>query len=90
MDNPIVQALLDAADELRASDYPPRKPVPLHNGDNIARIVFKDEGRDTEGRSIGRAYAENTNGGIAINYGWITWKEAERLSNALGVDFQEV
>ena len=90
MDNLILQALLDASEKPPVIDEPRRGPVELENGDNIARIVFKDEGRDDEGRSIGKAHAENAQGGLAINYGWITWKDAERLATALGVDFEEV
>jgi len=90
MNHPILQSLLEAADALRATEDQPRPPIPLRNGDNIARIVFKDEGRDEEGRVIGPSYAENAQGRLAINYGWVLWRDAERLANALGVEFREV
>lgn len=90
MINPILQALLESADELQKSEDRRPEPVSLLNGDCIARIVFKDEGQDEEGRLFGPAYAENSSGDVAINYGWITWKDADRLANAFGVELQEV
>lgn len=54
------------------------------------RIVWKDEGRDSEGRSIGPAYTENAAGDLVDNYGWITWKEANQTAEKLGLELQEV
>jgi hypothetical protein len=56
----------------------------------IVHIVWKDEGRDNEGRSIGRAYAENAAGEIVRNYGWTTWKVANDEATALGLELDEV
>jgi|CXWL01.1.fsa_nt_gi hypothetical protein len=56
----------------------------------IRRIVWKDEGRDSEGRSIGPAYAEDTAGEIVSNFDWITWKKADEIAKALQVELQEV
>jgi len=58
--------------------------------EGITRIVWKDEGRDSEGRSIGPAYVENAAGEIVRNYGWITWKKAKDAADELGVELQEV
>lgn len=54
------------------------------------RIVWKDEGRDPQGRSVGSAYAESAEGRLVRNYGWITWKEADETAKRLGVELQEV
>lgn len=56
----------------------------------IRRIVWKDEGRDSEGRSIGPAYAEDAAGHIVTNYDCITWKKADKIARALQVELQEV
>lgn len=57
---------------------------------NVTRIVWKDEGRDSEGRSLGPAYAENAAGEMVRNYGWITWKMAKNKADEFGVELQEV
>jgi len=57
---------------------------------DIARVIWKDEGRDSEGRSFGRAYAENASGEMTRNYGWITWKKAMEMAQAAGAKFDEV
>lgn len=57
---------------------------------DIRRIVWKDEGRDSEGRPIGPAYAEDAAGNIVTNYDWITWKKADEIAKELHVDLQEV
>ena len=58
---------------------------------NAVRIVWKDEGRDAEGRPVGPAHAENAAGELIHNYGRITWKRAKDVRPAeLGVDFEEV
>jgi hypothetical protein len=54
------------------------------------RIVWKDEGRDDEGRALGRAYSENAAGDLVHGYDWITWKEANDAAERLGVELQEV
>lgn len=54
------------------------------------RVVWKDEGRDAEGRSIGPAYAENGAGDLIHNYDWITWKDATTTAERLGVELHEV
>lgn len=56
----------------------------------IERVIFKDEGRDSEGRSIGPAYAENRAGEIIHNYGWLTWPKAKHAADAFGVELDEV
>jgi len=56
----------------------------------VREIVWKDEGRDSEGRSIGPAYAEDAAGNIVTNYDWITWKKADEIAKALRVELQEV
>ena len=55
----------------------------------IARIVWKDEGRDSEGRSFGPAYAEDAAGNRLLSYDWITWKKADELAKALHVELRE-
>ena len=60
------------------------------NESRVHRIIWKDEGRDGEGRSIGPAYAENRAGHLVINYGWITWKEADNKARELEVELNEV
>jgi hypothetical protein len=57
---------------------------------NIARIVWKDEGRDSEGRSFGPAYAEDAVGNHLFGYDWITWKKADELAKTLHVALREV
>lgn len=57
---------------------------------NIARIVWKDEGWDSEGRSFGPAYAEDAAGNYLFGYEWITWKKADELAKTLRVELQEV
>lgn len=54
------------------------------------RVVWKDEGRNADGRSVGPAYGENAAGELVKNYGWISWKEADTTAKRLGVDLQEV
>jgi hypothetical protein len=56
----------------------------------VVRVIFKDEGHDAEGRTIGPAYAENKAGKILHNYGWVTWKTAQQAAEAFGVEFDEV
>ncbi len=56
----------------------------------VVRVIWKDEGRDNEGRSIGPAYAENKAGKIVHNYGWITWLKAKHAAEAFGAEFDEV
>jgi hypothetical protein len=56
----------------------------------VARVIFKDEGHDDEGRTIGPAYAENKAGKILHNYGWLNWKQAKHAADAFGVEFDEV
>jgi len=85
--NPILSRLLELSESPHQAVESPRRVVPLRNGDNIARIVFKDEGWDDDGRIHGPASAENDRGNQVINYGWITRREAERLAAALGVEF---
>ena len=65
----------------------------IASGDELPeplRIVWKDEGRDAEGRSVGPAYTEDVAGRIVHNYGWITWKRAEEIAKSLGIDLNEV
>jgi hypothetical protein len=57
---------------------------------DVREIVWKDEGRDSEGRSIGPAYAENRAGKIVLSRHWISWKEANELATRLRVDLNEV
>jgi hypothetical protein len=66
------------------------QPVWAPTKGQIARIVFKDEGWDEEGRTRGPAYAESAKGDLLLNYGWITRKQAERLADSLGVDVLDV
>jgi hypothetical protein len=54
------------------------------------RIVWKDEGRNSEGRSIGPAYTENAAGDLVENFGWITWKEANETAERLGIELDEI
>jgi len=56
----------------------------------IVRIVWKDEGIDSEGRLFGPAYSENAAGVMVRNYGWITLKKAVEVAEALGADLETV
>ena len=56
----------------------------------VASVTWKDEGRDSDGRSIGPAYAENAAGEIVHNYGCIPWVTAQHAAEAFGVELTEV
>lgn len=58
--------------------------------DRPSHVIWKDEGRDDDGRSIGPAHTEDASGALLDNYGWITWKEADQLARALGLVLEEV
>jgi hypothetical protein len=56
----------------------------------VREIVWKDEGRDDEGQSIGPAYAEDATGNVIVNFDWVTWKKAHDISSRLQVELNEV
>lgn len=85
--NYILSRLLELSESPSHVTEEPRRVIPLANGDNIAQIIFKDEGEDDEGRTFGPAYAENDRGDLVISYGWITRRDAERLAIRLGIEF---
>lgn len=69
------------------------QPKDAHHEGAAARshhIIWKDEGRDDEGRSIGPAYTENHAGQLLTNYGWITWKMAQAIAHELRLELDEV